>query len=93
MGSIMEMSGEKHNWRNVVLYVVSARFLDILALQTHEGGNADNRILLCIDGGIQAGKEGQCMQRRAGSAQCFALECVLSLRQNNMSSAGVNICC
>lgn len=68
------MSGEKHNWRNIVLYAASAYFQSTLELQTHEGDNAHNRMLLCIDGGMQADKEGQCMQRWGGRAQCFALE-------------------
>lgn len=33
------------------------------------GDNAHHRMLLCIDGGMQADKEGQCMQRRGGTAQ------------------------
>lgn len=36
-------------------------------------------VLPWIDGWIQAGKEGQYMQRRGGSVQCFPLEWVLSL--------------
>lgn len=55
------------------LYAVSAHFQSALGLQTW-GGNAHNRVLLWIDGGMQADKEGQCMQRRGGCAQCFALE-------------------
>lgn len=36
--------------------------------------SSHNGVLPRVDGWIQAGKEGQCMQRRSGSAQCFALE-------------------
>ena len=41
--------------------------------------SSHNGVLPWIDGWIQAGKEGQHMQRRGGSAQCFALEWVQSL--------------
>lgn len=71
----MEVSG-----KNIIgealyfLYAVSAHFQSTFELQTHGRDNAHNRMLLCIDGGMQADKEGQCMQRRGGSVQCFALE-------------------
>lgn len=71
----MEVSGEKHNWTNAVLSLCSVYTLsDHLRITNTWGVNAHSRILLCIDGGMQAGKEGQCMQRSGGSAQCFALE-------------------
>jgi len=63
--------------------------------------SSHNRVLPWIGGWIQAGEQGQRMQRRGGRAQCLALEWVLSLLalkreirgQNNISNVVVGICC